>query len=167
MKAYVRWVDHAEYLATETRRVKQTQEAIRVLRDGNGKPPFITSMHMRLGSIGLTFERMQHIIAAREAKDQDVKACLEAMAEAIVHGTTHREPPGKDNKRVHAPQIWLTHGNHQVTISPFWEQRGIPNTKTPAWVVTGYEMQAGRPEETTAADPVDIQILNAKPRGAK
>jgi hypothetical protein len=82
------------------------------------------------------------------------------MAEAIVHGRAKLEPPEKDNKRnVTAPQIWLTSGDHQVTISPFWEQAGLPTEHVHSWIVTGYEMDSPRREAEASAEDVPIERI--------
>jgi hypothetical protein len=153
-------VEPSEFDQTQATRVTKTKAAIAALRAGGGKPPYLTTMHMRLGPIGLTFARLQHIIRERVAKGQDVQSALDGIAECMVHGDPRKEPPIKDNKRHTGPQIWATSGKHQVTLSPFWEEEGLPTDKVPTWVVTGYEMAGNRPEETREAAPVEIQIQN-------
>lgn len=160
VKAHVRWVDQKEFTETEARRIEGTHKAIIALRDGGGKPPYLTTNHMRLGPVGITYARLQHIVENRKKRGQDVEACLKGIAECLVAGGLKVEPPTKDNKRDNTPQIWATHGSHQVTLTPFWDEKGLPTSKVPTWVVTAYEMEPFRVQETREAKDVEIRIEN-------
>jgi hypothetical protein len=158
VKTHVRWVHPSEYEQTQSSRVQKTLEAIKKLRDGNGKPPYLTTMHMRLGKIGLSYARLSHIIENREKRGQNVDECLEGIAACLVYGDPKKEPITKDNKRESTPQIWVTVGKHQVTLSPFWESPD--SNAASSWVVSGYEITETRQEETKNADPVAFEIQN-------
>lgn len=173
VKAHVRWVQQVEFEIIEARRVAQTHEAILKLRDGNRRPPYITTMHMRLGAIGLTYDRLWHIIDQRKKAGQDVDACIKGIAECIVRGGLKAEPTGTSGdtgpvkgetpakkKREHPPQIWATHGKHQVTLNPFWDDPSLPTDKVATWIVSGYEMTDDRPEKTAEAKDIQIEITN-------
>jgi len=160
VKAHVRWVQQGEYEITQARRIQQTHDAIIKLQKGKGKPPFITTMHMRIGPIGIEYERLEHIIRERKAHGQDLDACLKGIAECVVAGDLKIEPPGKDNKRDTKPQIWATSGRHQVTLSPFYDKKGLPTERVPVWVVSGYETGPGRLTKTSEAADLEVQIQN-------
>jgi hypothetical protein len=105
-----------------------------------------------------------HILDERKKKGQSVEECLSSMARALVSGDPRVEPQGKDNGRPHdTPQIWLADGNHQVVVSPFWHEPGLPTHDVPTWVVSGYQMGPGRRQDHENADPVSIKILNPPP----
>jgi len=161
VKASVRWVDQAAFAQLEDQRVKATYAAILQLQKGKGHPPYMTTKHMRLGPIGLEYERLEHIIDQRAKRGQDLAACMRGMAECLVRGDLKVEPPGKDNRRPSTtPQIWATSGKHQVTLSPFYDNPALPTDTVPTWVVSGYEMEAARPTETAEAKSVVIEIQN-------
>lgn len=158
VRAYVEQVDQQTYEKTVKERVASAHAAILKLRAGKGRPPFATFKgHVSLGPIGLTYSRLEHIIQQREKRGQDVDACLKGMAEALIHGRAKAEPSGKDNRREHTPQIWLTHGDHQVTLAPFWDEKGLPTSTVPAWIVSGYQMTDDRKQEEQSAKEVVVQ----------
>jgi hypothetical protein len=158
VKTHVRWVHQSEYEQTQATRVQKTLEAIKKLRDGNGKPPYATIMHMKLGKIGLSYKQLKHILHQREALGQNIDVCFQGMADCLIHGDLKIEPSAR-------PQIWASYGKHQVCLMPFYEHdkksKDFPDDIP--WVVTGYEMDEYREQKTKNAKSLEIQILTPKP----
>jgi hypothetical protein len=131
------------------------------LLNGHGRPPEDDDlgMNIHLGRLAITYKQAKHIWDERmEAHRLDPAGhphpskVLGDIAEAAVIGTPTFDPtmsedlkgskPPKDSK----DRIWLTHGQHLVSVAPLWDAPGgeKKGTTTRCWIVTGYQMDALR-----------------------
>ena len=150
--------EHAAWAEAQKLRVRSRLKA---LLQGGGEPPADDDLgsNIHLGKLAITYEQAKHIWTQRMAAHQQDPAkhphpsqVLADIAEAAVMGEPTLDPTVAQSGDT-CDRIWLTHGKHLVTVTPFWGYKRGDKTGTSdrLWMVSGYQMDAPREEQAKAA----------------
>jgi hypothetical protein len=152
--------DHQQETWIEGQKLR-IQKRLVALLAGGGHPPDDDDLgaNVHLGRLAITYDQAKHIWDQRMAAHQkDPKGhphpskVLADIAEAAVMGKPSLDPTVAQSGAT-CDRIWLTHGKHLVTVTPFWgyhagDKQGASDR---LWLVSGYQMDPVREQQAKTA----------------
>ena len=146
--------EHQEKAWIEGQKIRIHNKLVALL-NGHGRPPEDDDlgMNIHLGRLAITYKQAKHIWDERmdahrldPAGHPHSSKVLGDIAEAAVIGTPTLDPTMGEDPKDSKDRVWLTHGQHLVSVAPLWETPGgeAKGTTTKCWIVTGYQMDPPR-----------------------